>query len=362
MIRDFQIALFRLRDYGKLLRRSLGRFIAFCLMLSMFTWLAIYVIPVGSAWFRVGGVRHFLDEHIPDFTLENGKLSMPKGLHLEGADYYIDINTSPENKINLDAQETRTLMALKRVVLLGDANQLIMQSEGTGIGSRYQQIRFNEISGYLNKDVLLSLTRYLYVPMVLVGIFLFVVTLIGFFFFNMVEALLGLIIARVMRVPLRYGESYRLAAYARATSTILVGLINLAGFDTELLLYPALVLDLFIFYRALQAGLVRDEEAGSAQSARELSIRTAPRDAAETAVDVRDAEYNEAATGTEPTAEAEKPENGSAHTPEAAENGAANTSESGEPEPQDAALPDGGVEEDDKPTREDITPSDGWSF
>ena len=362
MIRDFQIALFRLRDYGKLLRRSLGRFIAFCLMLSMFTWLAIYVIPVGSAWFRVGGVRHFLDEHIPDFTLENGKLSMPKGLHLEGADYYIDINTSPENKINLEAQETRTLMALKTIVLLGDADQLIMQSEGTGIGSRYQQIRFNEISGYLNKDVLLSLTRYLYVPMVLVGIFLFFVTLIGFFFFNMVEALLGLIIARVMRVPLRYGESYRLAAYARATSTILVGLINLAGFDTELLLYPALVLDLFIFYRALQAGLVSDEEAESAQSARELSIRTAPRDAAETAVDVRDAEYNEAATGTEPTAEAEKPENGAAHTPEAAENGAANTSESGEPEPQDAALPDGGAEEADKSTREDITPSDGWSF
>ena len=159
MIRDFQIALFRLRDYGKLLRRSLGRFIAFCLMLSMFTWLAIYVIPVGSAWIRVGGVRHFLDEHIPDFTLENGKLSMPKGLHLEGANYYIDINTSPENKINLDAQETRTLMALKSVVLLGDADQLIMQSEGTGIGSRYQQIRFNEISGYLNKEVLLSLTR-----------------------------------------------------------------------------------------------------------------------------------------------------------------------------------------------------------
>ena len=154
-----------------------------------------------------------------------------------------------------------------------------------------------------------------------------------------------------MRVPLRYGESYRLAVYARATSTILVGLINLAGFDTELLLYPALVLDLFIFYRALQAGLVRDEEAESAQSARELSIRTAPRDAAETAVDVRDAEYNEAATGTEPTAEAEKPENG-----------AANTSEFGEPEPQDAPLPDGGTEEEDKTTRGDITPSDGWSF
>ena len=365
MIRDFQIALFRLRDYGKLLRRSLGRFIAFCLMLSMFTWLAIYVIPVGSAWIRVGGVRHFLDEHIPDFTLENGKLSMPKGLHLEGADYYIDINTSPENKINLEAQETRTLMALKTIVLLGDADQLIMQSEGTGIGSRYQQIRFNEISGYLNKDVLLSLTRYLYVPMVLVGIFLFFVTLIGFFFFNMVEALLGLIIARVMRVPLRYGESYRLAAYARATSTILVGLINLAGFDTELLLYPALVLDLFIFYRALQAGLVRDEEAESAQSARELSIRTAPRDAAETASDgLTNAEAQD--TDTEPArraeVSAEKREDAADNMPDAAENSEPHTSESGEPEPQDAALPDGGAEEADKSTREDITPSDGWSF
>jgi len=38
------------------------------------------------------------------------------------------------------------------------------------------------------------------------------------------------------------------------------------------------------------------------------------------------------------------------------------TSESGEPEPQDAALPDGGTEEEDKTTRGDITPSDGWSF
>ena len=128
--------------------------------------------------------------------------------------------------------------------------------------------------------------------MVLVGIFLFVVTLIGFFFFNMVEALLGLIIARVMRVPLRYGESYRLTAYARATSTLLVALISLAGFYTELLLYPALVLDLFIFYRALQAGLTRDEGADGSHPARELSIRTAPRDAAETAAHVSEAEYN----------------------------------------------------------------------
>ncbi len=360
MIRDFQIALFRLRDYGKLLRRGLGRFIAFCLMLSMFTWLAIYVIPIGAAWLRVGGVRHFLDEHIPDFTLENGKLSMPKGIHIEGADYYIDINTSPENHINLEAQETRTLMALKSVVLLGDADQLIMQSEGTGIGSRYQQIRFNEISGYLNKDVLLSLTRYLYLAMVLAGIFLFFVTLIGFFLFNLFETLLALVLARILRVRLRYGECYRLVAYARATSTLLVALISLAGFYTELLLYPALVLDLFIFYRALQAGLTRDEDAVSAQAARELSIRTAPRDAAETAVDVRDAETQAADTETEQGAESR--ESGAAQTPETEGYGESHTAETGETQANDAALPDGETEEEDRATREDITPSDGWSF
>ena len=170
-----------------------------------------------------------------------------------------------------------------------------------------------------------------------------------------------------MRVPLRYGESYRLTAYARATSTLLVALISLAGFYTELLLYPALVLDLFIFYRALQAGLMRDEGADGSQPARELSIRTAPRDTA----DVRDAEYNEAATGTEPTAEAEKPENGEVYTPEAEGRSESHTAEaegrseshaaeSGEA--KDASLPDGKAEEEGEPTREDITPSDGWSF
>ena len=98
MFKDFRSALFRLKDYRQLMRRRTGRFFAYCAFLCLLTWLTGFVLPLGMFWQRQGGVRHFFEANIPEFTIQSGKLSVPGGYHREGADYYVDINTDASHR------------------------------------------------------------------------------------------------------------------------------------------------------------------------------------------------------------------------------------------------------------------------
>ena len=73
-------------------------FFAYCAFLCLLTWLTGFVLPLGMFWQRQGGVRHFFEANIPEFTIQNGKLSVPGGYHREARTDYVDINTDSESQ------------------------------------------------------------------------------------------------------------------------------------------------------------------------------------------------------------------------------------------------------------------------
>lgn len=210
MFKDFRSALFRLKDYRQLMRRRTGRFFAYCAFLCLLTWLTGFALPLGMFWQRQGGVRHFFEANIPEFTIQNGKLSVPGGYHREGADYYVDINTDASYKIDLNAQETRTLMALKSVVLLGDADQLVMKNDSGGIAADLRTIQFHDFQDGISKETLLSLTGYVKWGLIIAGVIIYAGLLIGFFLLNLVEAVLAALLLRFVGVYTDFGSTYRL--------------------------------------------------------------------------------------------------------------------------------------------------------
>lgn len=357
MFKDFRSALFRLKDYRQLMRRRTGRFFAYCAFLCLLTWLTGFALPLGMFWQRQGGVRHFFEANIPEFTIQNGKLSVPGGYHREGADYYVDINTDASHKIDLNAQETRTLMALKSVVLLGDADQLVMKNDSGGIAADLRTIQFHDFQDGISKETLLSLTGYVKWGLIIAGVIIYAGLLIGFFLLNLVEAVLAALLLRFVGVYTDFGSTYRLTGYARTMSTLIVALLALLGFDTDLTVYPAVVLDLFIVARAAQcmraAGNARNTGDESASRTSDTSVRAVT---PEPAPEEKPSGEDEAADSAERETEAET---------EAEAQTATEANDSGDKDtaPDESTGEKKAADHTAEPSpRDDITPSDGWSF
>lgn len=361
MFKDFRSALFRLKDYRQLMRRRTGRFFAYCAFLCLLTWLTGFALPLGMFWQRQGGVRHFFEANIPEFTIQNGKLSVPGGYHREGADYYVDINTDASHKIDLNAQETRTLMALKSVVLLGDADQLVMKNDSGGIAADLRTIQFHDFQDGISKETLLSLTGYVKWGLIIAGVIIYAGLLIGFFLLNLVEAVLAALLLRFVGVYTDFGSTYRLTGYARTMSTLIVALLALLGFDTDLTVYPAVVLDLFIVARAAQcmraAGNARNNGEDRASNPGDTSVRAVtPEPAPEEKQSGEDEAADSAARETEAKTETEAQSATEAET-EANDSGDKDTA------PEESAGEEKAADHTAEPSsRDDITPSDGWSF
>lgn len=357
MFKDFRSALFRLKDYRQLMRRRTGRFFAYCAFLCLLTWLTGFALPLGMFWQRQGGVRHFFEANIPEFTIQSGKLSVPGGYHREGADYYVDINTDASHKIDLNAQETRTLMALKSVVLLGDADQLVMKNDSGGIAADLRTIQFHDFQDGISKETLLSLTGYVKWGLIIAGVIIYAGLLIGFFLLNLVEAVLAALLLRFVGVYTDFGSTYRLTGYARTMSTLIVALLALLGFDTDLTVYPAVVLDLFIVARAAQcmraAGNARNTGDESASRTSDTSVRAVT---PEPAPEEKPSGEDEAADSAERETEAETETEAQTAT-EANDSGDKDTA------PEESAGEKKAADHTAEPSsRDDITPSDGWSF
>ena len=361
MFKDFRSALFRLKDYRQLMRRRTGRFFAYCAFLCLLTWLTGFALPLGMFWQRQGGVRHFFEANIPEFTIQNGKLSVPGGYHREGADYYVDINTDASHKIDLNAQETRTLMALKSVVLLGDADQLVMKNDSGGIAADLRTIRFQDFQDGISKETLLSLTGYVKWGLIIAGVIVYAGLLIGFFLLNLVEAVLAALLLRFVGVYTDFGSTYRLTGYARTMSTLIVALLALFGFDTDLTMYPAVVLDLFIVARAAQcmraAGNARNTGDDRAPHTDDTSIHAVT---PEPEPEEKQSGEDEAASGAE--RETEVQTETEAQTATEAETEANDSGDKDTAPDESAGEKKAADHTAETLPRDDITPSDGWSF
>ena len=361
MFKDFRSALFRLKDYRQLMRRRTGRFFAYCAFLCLLTWLTGFALPLGMFWQRQGGVRHFFEANIPEFTIQNGKLSVPGGYHREGVDYYVDINTDASHKIDLNAQETRTLMALKSVVILGDADQLVMKNDRGGIAGDMRTLQFRDFQDGISKETLLSLTGYVKWGLIIAGVIIYAGLLVGFFLLNLVEAVLAALLLRFVGVYTDFGSTYRLTGYARTMSTLIVALLALLGFDTDLTVYPAVVLDLFIVARAAQcmraAGNARNTGDESAPRTSDTSVRAVT---PEPVPEEKPSGEDEAADSAEREIEVQTETEAQTATEAETE---ANDSGDKDTAPDESAGEEKAADHTAEPSpRDDITPSDGWSF
>lgn len=250
MIRDFFNSFWNVQAYPVFLARKRRQVISFVLMLTLIFWGLTLLIPCGGFYLKSGGLRNYIQHTIPNFELSGGKLHLDAPFHFENATVYIDINTEEGHHLSFNSQDVKTRLALSDIVLLADADHMLYQ---TTARSGFQKMERKELAfsdlgdeTFVRADILKAVP-IIRTMIILILVFAYWILLAGFLIWALVIAGFGLLLARFLHVPMRYGKIYRLSIYTQSLPMLIGALIQTFGFilpefTAMSLLYSLLIL------------------------------------------------------------------------------------------------------------------------
>ena len=227
---DLRIALFDFRGYPKLLEKGKKHAIAFGVLIVTIFWIMVSVVPVVTFFVRTGGFSKIVETYVPEFTLQNGTLQAEQSYHFANGMMYIDVNTDPSNVLDPSSQKLRTILSLNDTVFVADSKRAIFKVTPIDGANRAQMIEFSSLEGMtITKDYLRQLAPVMNVMECIMCVVFFFIHLAGYFIYSWIIAFAGRIFARFFRMNLSTKEVFPLAVYARAFPVLVEGVFFLTG-------------------------------------------------------------------------------------------------------------------------------------
>lgn len=227
---DLRIALFDFRGYPKLLEKGKKHAIAFGVLIVTIFWIMVSVVPVVTFFVRTGGFSKIVETYVPEFTLQNGTFQAEQSYHYANGMMYIDVNTDPSNVLDPSSQKLRTILSLNDTVFVADSKRAIFKVTPIDGANRAQMIEFSSLEGMtITKDYLRQLAPVMNVMECIMCVVFFFVHLAGYFIYSWIIAFAGRIFARFFRMNLSTKEVFPLAVYARAFPVLVEGVFFLTG-------------------------------------------------------------------------------------------------------------------------------------
>ena len=148
--RQYFIACFQPGKYKLLLEKKTGSHVLYLGLLLLFLLVVDTLIPFGAWTASVGGFRNLFMNRIPEFTLDNGTLTMESPLSFEiGSSIRVEINSGVEKYTQEDFDEEYL-----QEILVSKTNVLIRRGE-TGSELSLYELSLSALSGlYLDNQVL----------------------------------------------------------------------------------------------------------------------------------------------------------------------------------------------------------------
>ena len=277
--------------------------IAFGVLIVTIFWIMVSVVPVVTFFVRTGGFSKIVETYVPEFTLQNGTLQAEQSYHFANGMMYIDVNTDPSNVLDPSSQKLRTILSLNDTVFVADSKRAIFKVTPIDGANRAQMIEFSSLEGMtITKDYLRQLAPVMNVMECIMCIVFFFVHLAGYFIYSWIIAFAGRIFARFYRMNLSTKEVFPLAVYARAFPVLVEGVFFLTGLIIAETAAVGMLYSMFVLSRVFRYMAMSGEYPG--RSFEELRNRDAGRRN-------RDAEYrNPDAEYRSPDAEYRNPDAG----------------------------------------------------
>lgn len=208
-----------IKSYPRFLENGKWKTFFYGLLLSLFYIFVSFVLPTAASVTASGGIEKVLEESVPEFTLEDGKLWVAEPVEYTMYDsvqggIYIKIDT--ENAVAGEISEV-DLVAFERAVVM-DADHVLLKTNGEIIRTSYEDL----FLGDWNRETLFA-ELLPFARLLLAGILAAVIlaAVFGFFTGAFFAAVLGGVIGSVWKYRLDFGDLFKLAVHAR-TVPILV--------------------------------------------------------------------------------------------------------------------------------------------
>ena len=257
---QIRIALSKPTWYKSLFQQSVGKHIAYFLVLLVLITVIQYVIPTTAYIQSVGGLEPLLMEVIPTFSLENGELTVDQVVEIEQNGVRMVIDTSVDAYKQEDAIEVAKEVedAMPVVYLVSRTNIACNQ-----VTAPLSIASFGEIS-FDNRDL------YQIAPVYLVtyGITFFFYNIVAYVISALFFALFGYLMNRVLKLNLKFGQIFVIAMYAKSIEILIESVLQVVGMP--LLYYIGSIVGIFITCNYMTRGMssifVRVKTSGDQES------------------------------------------------------------------------------------------------
>ena len=223
LFKQFITAIYKFKDYPKLMELKKGSVISYFLIFNLLL-TSLTFIPLYIEYRQLGGYTGILETTIPDFEINNGKLSTDKIAIDEpeqSMKIYIDTNDENIGKYLDDSY---------MFYIIANSDNLYIKNI-----NRYSEFKFanitENISGRVFKDRLLA-ADIKYSIIFGIGIIVIISLLISSFItILMLTLIVNIINTLFFKLKIRFSTLMKLAIYARTFPDILAVLIGLVGFS-----------------------------------------------------------------------------------------------------------------------------------
>jgi hypothetical protein len=219
-------AMFLPGDYPELIRLKFGSVVSFLCLLMFLVSFVQYAIPVLARLAGYGGVKNYIIDVLPDFSLENGEFDFSEKYERddETVNMYYLIDTSKEKFTVDDIDRDKT-----QVVLVSHTNMLVYNNV-TGLAGTVQEEKFSDFNMLtINNESVASFAPLIYVGLFLAYATMYVMCFVRYLLAALFYAFLMYILTRVMMSKLSFGIIYKIALFAQTIGALVSAVAVLIG-------------------------------------------------------------------------------------------------------------------------------------
>ena len=250
MIDQGIIAMFQPKEYKRLREQKIGRTAGYILSLLILVTVIRYVIPMSAQIAGLGGISNIIQNRMPQFSLQNGILTVDGRYENAEPEYgrYILVDTEKERFDKSDIE-----VDYLQVVLVSATNVIMKNMILT------EEYKWNDI---IRTDLdNAKLGRYAYVfylMFILFFIFLFLLTAAGYFFLSLLFAWIANTLSKVMLLPLSFGQIYKMALYAQSIGALVTAVAYCL--ESPLMIMASGIFSMIVTFNILNKALLQERQ------------------------------------------------------------------------------------------------------
>lgn len=255
----FITAMFIPKDYGRLLRLSVGRLIQFLVLLVLLVSVIRYAVPALGAIAGMGGVKDIILYEIPEFSLKDGVFTLEDDIEkideMNGIYLVVDTSVEKYTKEDVPANMVEAVMISKTGILF--YNHL------SGIGELAQETKFSDFGEIdFDNQALAEKAPLIYMGLCVLFVMLYIFEMVKYLAMGLFYAVLMYLLTKVVIAELTFGELYKMTMYAQAVGAIIsavmycinVSILILAASSFSLLI-TIMIINRALLYMKMQSEL-----------------------------------------------------------------------------------------------------------